>query len=319
MLRPGRDMSWKDLLVRFGRAWATDRLDLAAGAVAFYAMLSIFPFLVFLVALASLVIDSSLASQLLGQLGEVAPPQVTDILGGALLSLGESSDVGLLGLGGFITLWSASTGMLMLMDALNAVYEARETRPYWKTRGLSMLVVLVSAVLILLASVAIVLVTPLLDRLHGPVRTAVTWLRFPVGMTAVGFAWAMFYSALPNASVKFRLITPGSVVGVLLWTLASAGFSLYVGHFGEFEATYGALGGVVVFLLWLWITANAVLLGAEVNTLLDERYEKGRAWKKRLPCEPPPVARESPDPQPTSRVRWVAGLALLFFLRRPGS
>jgi membrane protein len=267
---PGRDVPWKSFLVALKREWTRDQVTDVAGALTFAGVLALFPFLVFLVALASLVIDPKMAESLVADLSTVAPPQVTQILGDRIRSLGAGGNPGLLTVGALGAIWAASGGMAALVRALNTAYDVEETRPFWKVRGLAVLTTLVIAA-ILLAAALIAVATPAVAGALGPVGAVLVWVRLPLAALLMMLVLALLYRYLPNTGQRFQLITPGAIAAVILWVVASWGFSLYVSNFGKYEASYGALGGVVVFLLWMWISSQVVLLGAEINSLLEQR------------------------------------------------
>jgi membrane protein len=148
----------------------------------------------------------------------------------------------------------------------------RETRPIWRLRSNALLVTLVASGVGILAA-AILFFVPVLGKLiGGGLGAALSWLRFPIaGLIVVGL-WSFLYWALPNVRLNFQLVTPGSLVGTFLWLLSSWGFSQYVVHFGHYEAIYGTLGGVIVLLVWMWLSSIVLLLGAEINKILTPKW-----------------------------------------------
>ena len=265
---PGRDLGWKDFLTALKQAWQRHRIDDVAGSVAFFGVLGLAPFLVFLLALASLVIDSRQAEELVRHLGRVMPPDVTALLGNRVRAIARQPSLGLLTLGALGAAWSATGAVVALMTALNTVHGVTERRPFWKVHVIAFLTMVLGAVGAGVAALAAA-AAPALGHTLGPAgATAAVWLRLPVAGFVAMLVWAVLYYVLPDVEQKFRLITPGSVAGVILWLVASWGFSLYVRHFPTSQAIYGALGGVVVLLLWMWISSMALLLGAVVNTVL---------------------------------------------------
>ena len=181
------------------------------------------------------------------------------------------------------------------MRAANVIWDVEEGRPVWKTIPLRLVVTLVMLLLLAISAVAVVITGPLADKvgqLLGVADVVVTiWdiVKWPVLILIVAVIFAILYYASPNVRQPgFRWITPGSVVAVLLWIIASAGFALYVASFGSYNKTYGALGAVIVFLVWLWISNVAVLLGAEFNAEIERgrRIEAGHPREKE-PFLPP--------------------------------
>ncbi|MGK3999104.1 YihY/virulence factor BrkB family protein [Sorangium sp. So ce1024] len=272
---PGKEIPWKEFLNDIKQEWVKDKVDTVAAALTFYGVLSIFPFLLFVVALAGLVIDPAESARLIGELYQVAPPAVANILGERLHALTEGQSPTLLTVGALGAVWAASGGVVGLMDALNAAYGVEDSRSYIKRRGIALLVTLGAAVLVTVAS-AIAVATPAIAEHLGPLGTLILWLRVPVSMLIVMAVLAALYYVLPDVEQKFRFITPGSVVAVVIWAIASLGFSFYVSRFGSYEVSYGALGGVIILLLWMWISSMAVLLGAEINAIIEHRSPDGK-------------------------------------------
>ncbi|QSQ14765.1 YihY/virulence factor BrkB family protein [Myxococcus landrumensis] len=317
MVLPGRGMGWKEFFTLLKEEWKRDDVSNVAGALTFRAILALFPFLLFLVSLAGVIIDPNQAQVLIQELGKVAPKEVTTILGQRIESLASSNPVGLLTVGGVGAIWAASGGIVALMDALNTAYGVKETRPVWKLRLIAVTTTLMAAVVTILAALAAVVAPALAGKLPGPVATVVLWLRLPVAGLLMMFLWAVLYYVLPDARHRFRFITPGSVVGVFIWVVASWGFSKYVANFGKYDVNYGAIGGVIVLLLWMWLSSQVVLLGAEINAILEQRspladptprpadapVEEGRAKLSQTPL--------------AAAAKWATGLGLgVFFLRR---
>lgn len=277
MKLPGKDIPWKKFGIALKDEYKKDRINDAAGALTYFGVLAVFPFLLFLVALASVIIKPEQAEELVRQLGQVAPPAATQILGGQIRSLAQGNNVGLLSIGALGAIWAASGGIQAVMRALNITYNVDEGRPFWKTRAISILFVLGGGALGLAGTLALVATPAVASRIGGPLETAIMWLRFPAAALLVMFVWACAYYFLPDVKQKFKFITPGSVIGVIVWLIASYGFSLYVNNFGKYDATYGSLGGVIVLLLWMWISAQVLLMGAEINAIIEHWSPEGKA------------------------------------------
>ncbi|AUX37329.1 MULTISPECIES: YihY/virulence factor BrkB family protein [Sorangium] len=275
MYLPGKEIPWKDFLNDIKQEWVKDKVDTVAAALTFFGVLSIFPFLLFAVALAGLVIDPAEAARLMGELYQMAPPAVANILGERLQALTEGQSPALLTVGALGAVWAASGGVVALMDALNSAYGVEDSRSFLKRRGIALLVTLGGAVLLTVAS-ALAVATPAVTEHLGPLATPILWLRVPVSMFLVMTVLAALYYVLPDVEQKFKFITPGSVVAVVIWAIASLGFSFYVSRFGSYEVSYGALGGVIILLLWMWISSMAVLLGAEINAIIEHRSPDGK-------------------------------------------
>jgi membrane protein len=301
---PGKGMSWKEFLKGLKDEISSDGVTDLAATVTFYGIMALFPFLLFVVAVASVVIDPQDAQRLVDQLADVAPGAVTQIVGDRIRQLGEQQNVSLLGFGALGAIWAASGGVMALMRALNRCYDVEEGRPFWKVRAVAILMTVVSGVLSLLAALVAVATAPLADVVGGPIGMAIGWLRLPVAGVVMMLMWALLYYVLPDVEQRFRFITPGSAFGVVLWVVASWGFSKYVTSFGSYDKTYGALGGVIVLLFWMWLSSLVLLVGAEMNALIEHRSPEGKRQGAKRKSDTgttpaavaPPVGKTVPAP-----------------------
>ena len=275
---PGGAGEWRGVFSGLRQEWRRNKLSDAAAALTFYGLLSLFPFLLLTVTLAGLVIQPSRVEALIGALGREVPPAFSQLLYAQLAQLTSGPGGGLLTLSALAAVWSATAGVLSLMTALNTAYGVTERRPRWKVHAIALGMMLAAAVLAPLAGLVAVAAPALASRLGGHWATLAGWLRFPVAALLMMSLWAILYSVLPDARQKFKFITPGSVAGVLVWLAASLGFSFYVSRFSTFGITYGALGGIIVLLLWMWISSLALMLGAEINAVLARRSPEGKRW-----------------------------------------
>jgi membrane protein len=279
--------SFAGVLKRTVREFQEDNLTDWAAALTYYAMLSIFPALLALVAIVGL-LGQSVTQSLIDNLSQVAPGQATEILTTAIRNLqsarGAAGILFVVGIAGAI--WSASGYVAAFMRASNAIYDVGEGRPIWKTLPTRVIVTVVLLIMLAAVTVAVTFTGPLAQQAGdalGLGDTAVTvWdiAKWPFILAVVMVMVAILYWAAPNVKhPRFRWVSPGGIVGVVLWLLASAAFALYVANFGSYNKTYGALGGVIVFLVWLWISNIAILLGAEFNAELERgrQIEAGRA------------------------------------------
>ena len=284
-----RARSWWGVLKRTVREFREDNLTDWAAALTYYGILAIFPALLVLVAILGLIGDSA-TDPLLDNLATVAPGPAQEIFTSAIENLQRSQgQAGLLLIVGIATaLWSASSYVGAFIRASNTIYEVDEGRPFWKLRPIQIAITLFMIVLISIGAVAVVVTGPLAEEVGNVIglgSAAVTaWdiAKWPVLVLLVSLMFSVLYWAAPNVDQPgFRWLTPGGLVAVLIWIAASAGFAFYVANFGSYNETYGALGGAIVFLVWLWISNIAVLLGAELNAEL----ERGRELEQGLPAE----------------------------------
>ena len=213
---------------------------------------------------------------------EIGPSSAAETFKGPIESLTESRGTAgfALVLGLAVSLWSASGYTGAFMRASNVIYETPEGRPFWKLRPLQILVTLVMIVLLALLAVSLVLTGPVVEAVAGPLgigSTAVdVWnvAKWPVMLAVFMLMLALLYYASPNVKLRgFRWVTPGSVVAIVAWAIASALFALYVANFGSYDKTYGTLGGLVALLVWFWITNLAILFGHELNAERERSLE----------------------------------------------
>jgi membrane protein len=260
-----------------------DELTDSAAALTYYGVLSLFPALIALVSIAGLVFDRrTITSFLTTVIGQLGPSSAVDTFKGPITQATSSQGAAgvLLVVGIAAALWSASGYVGAFMRASNHIYEVREGRPFYKARPLQILVTLIELVLLAMVVIALVLTGPLADAVGkglGIGSAAVTiWqiAKWPVLLVAVMAMLAILYYSSPNARVRgFKWVSAGSVLAVVVWVIASAGFAFYVGNFGSYNKTYGSLGGVIVFLVWMWISNVAILLGAELNAETERTRE----------------------------------------------
>lgn len=293
--------SWGGVLKRTMKEFKEDNLTDWAAALTYYGVLSIFPALLALVSVLGL-LGSSTIKPLIDNLGSLAPGAARDILNSMLTQLQSSQGKAGLALiiGIAVALWSASGYIAAFMRASNAVYDIGEGRPVWKTLPTRLAITLV--VIVLLAAMAVgVIFTGTLAKKAGEVLgvgdTAITvWniAKWPVLILLFSLVLALLYWASPNVKRGFRWVSPGSILAVVIWIIASALFALYVANFSSYDKTYGSLAAVIIFLIWLWISNIAILLGLEFNAEL----ERGRA----LDAGHPPGEEPYVEPRDTRKL-----------------
>ena len=268
------------LRLSLSRFRADDLTDRAA-ALTYYGVLAIFPMLIALVAILGLVGESA-TGPLIDKLGEFTPGPANEIITNAIEEItagrGTAGVALVLGLGG--ALWSASGYVGAFSRASNAIYGIEEGRPFWKLRPLQLLLTFALITLLASTALAVVITGPLADHigdLVGAGDTAVfIWdlAKWPVIALVVIAIFALLYYAAPNVRQPgFRWITPGSVLALVVWVVASLAFGAFVANFGNYNATYGSLAAVIVFLIWLWLSNCALLFGAQLNAELARARE----------------------------------------------
>jgi membrane protein len=297
--------SYKDVLKRSMREFKEDNVTDWAAALTYYSILSIFPALLVLISLLGLA-GTSATQPLIDNVGTVAPGPAKDIVTTAIQNLQKSQ-----GTAGFTfviglaaALWSASGYVGAFMRAANEVWDVEEGRPAWKTIPVRLAVTIVLLVLTTVSALAVVVTGPLAKTIGNIVglgdQAVMVWdiAKWPVLVLIVSFMFALLYYASPNVKhPKFQWITPGGILAVILWIAASALFAFYVANFSSYNKTYGSLGGVIVFLTWLWITNIVVLLGAEFNAELERgrQIQGGMRPKDKEPFLEPRDTRKMDD------------------------
>jgi len=269
---------------QLGKELVDDGITDVGAMMAYYSLLALFPMLVFVISLSLLVLDAETVRQGADLALRAAPPAARELIEPRVDALIEASHAGFAIVGAALALWGASRGAVALMTALNAIYQKRETRSWFERQAIAIGVTLGVAVLIVLA-LGLLFIGPFVghyaaDRLGlGPAFDVAWGIGRWVGAgLLVMLVWAVVYKFLANTNAPFRVFTPGAFVGVLAWLGLSAGFSVYLAHFNRFEATYGTLGGVIIFLTWLWLSNVTMLFGAELNDVLaDFRAHKSAA------------------------------------------
>jgi membrane protein len=296
MLRAFRiPLTWAELLKRTAAEVLADNCLGLAAQLAYYFFLALFPALLFLVAIISFMPVSGLMDAITTNLGRVLPGEGLSIIQQQIVKIAGDKSSGLLTLGMLGTIWSTSSGMTAIIDTLNQAYDIQESRQWWKVRLIAIGLTVALAIFIVV-SFALVLVGPTLAEkvavwMHmGPVFTW-TWkiLQWPVVFALVTLGIAIIYYFAPDAEQVFVWLTPGSLTATTLWLLSSLVFKYYVANFTAYTATYGIIGAAIVLMLWFYVSALAILVGAELNAEIEhaspygkEPGEKAVGEKKKL-------------------------------------
>ncbi|MCK2217197.1 YihY/virulence factor BrkB family protein [Actinomadura sp. ATCC 31491] len=286
--------AWWTVLKRTLIEFKDDRVQDLAAALTYYAVLSIFPALIVLVAVFGLLGRGDASAQL-GSILVLVPAEVRDLIvksiEAAQQGAGAAGAVAIAGV--LVALWSASGYIAAFIRAGNAIYDIDEGRPFWKTTPLRIGLTLVTTVLLALGAIAVTLTGDLAEGVGRALglgdAAVVAWdiLKWPLMVVVAAGLIMLLYWAAPNVRQPgLRWISPGSVLAIVLWVAVSGGFALYVANFASYGKTYGALAGIVVFLVWLWLSNMALLLGAE----LDAELMRQRAIAEGRPAEREPYA-----------------------------
>lgn len=302
---------WRPVLRQVKNETSEDKLPLVAAGVAFYAMLALVPALIAAISIFGLVVDPQQVEGMMGQLGQVMPGTASQLVEQQLHRIATTSGSGL-GLGLVISvlvaLWSASTGMATLDQALSVVYGV-PARGFVKARLVALGLTLGAFVLLAILLALIVALPAVLAfvPLAGGAVVAIQIGRWLAIAAIACLGLVALYQVAPNRERRpgWRWTSPGAIAGTVLWLVASAAFSFYVSNFGSYNETYGALGGVIVLLLWFWITALAVLLGGEINAALEAEGDpfapsaSRRAAPSDIPRDSRPADGRMPGAQPS--------------------
>lgn len=268
---------WLDVASRAARESRADGVALLSAGVAFYGMLALVPALIAAVSVYGLVADPDQITRQVRDVASGLPGSARDLLVDQMDSIVATSSARLTTaavLGVVVALWSASSGVAHLMEALNLAYDEEEGRGFVRRRGIALLLTIGAVVFVTVAVGLVTALPSLLDRtaLGDAARTAVELARWPLLLVGFGLGCAALYRVAPDRdAARWRWVSWGSALATLLWIAGTVGFSIYASHFGSYNETYGSLAGIVVLMLWLLLTAASVLIGAEVNCELERQ------------------------------------------------
>ena len=284
-------LSWSELLKRtFHETLADDVFNLAAQQ-AYYFFFALFPALLALLSIASFFPIENLIGETTSLLQRVAPEDVTNIVTEQIRKIGQSNAGGILTIAFFFTLWSSSSAVVAMCSTLNAAYDLTESRPWWKVRLIAIALTIGLALFILISMTLVVAGPTLAEQVAeamrlGPVFTW-TWkiMQWPLVFLLVATGVALVYYFAPDAEQDWIWITPGSVLATMLWVVASLAFRFYVTNFASYNETYGTIGGVMVLLLWFYVSGIALLIGAELNAEIEHSSPYGKDMGERVAGE----------------------------------
>jgi membrane protein len=285
------EIGWWELFKRTAKeTYEDDCLGLAA-QLAYYFILALFPALLFLLALASFFPIDKVTDEVMRGLSRVAPPDVVQLITEQMRRISQSEQGGLLTLGILGALWSSSSAIVGLISALNSAYDIKEGRSWWKVRLLAIGLTVALAIFLLISSTLVLAGPEIARKLADIFRlgAAFTWtwniLQWPFAVALVVSALALVYYYGPDAEQDWVWITPGAALATVLWLLISLGFRLYLQYAGDYNATYGTIGGVIILLLWLYFSGFAILVGAEMNAEIEHASPHGKDPGEKVPGE----------------------------------
>ena len=276
-----RGVSWWTIVRSTVTDFIDDELPTYASALAFQLFFSLFPFLLFLIALIG-VLDAQPIFDWLHQQAELVLPRDALGLVDPVIAQLQTQQAGLFSIGILLALWTSSAAVRSTMAAMNRAYGVADGRPAWKLVPLSLLYTVAIAAALLLAAALMVIGPQAMNWLAmrvGLEETVVllwAWLRWPLAVLMLVLVVAAVYYLAPDVDQEFRFITPGSILAVVVWIAASLGFGYYAQNFADYNATYGSIGAIIVFLLYLYISSAVLLLGAELNAVIEHHAHEGK-------------------------------------------
>jgi membrane protein len=281
-------ISWGELLKRTAKETSADNVLGLAAQLAYYFLLALVPAIVFLVALTSF-FPPDVIDQMMTGLAAFAPPDVLSIIEEQIRSLRGGDHGGVLTFGLLFALWSSSAAVVSITDALNRAYDIEEGRPWWKVRLVAIGLTL-SLALFVLVAFTLVMIGPTLAEsiaqrvgLGSAFATAWKIVQWPVVFALIAIAIAVLNYFAPDAEQDWTWVSPGAVLATALWLIASLAFKIYITNFADYNATYGSLGGVIVLMLWFYISGVAILIGAEMNAEIEHASPHGKDPGEKVP------------------------------------
>jgi len=340
-------LPWTELVRRTFQETIDDECPAMAAQLSYYLCLAFFPALLFLLALSSFFSLHVATDDVARALGPFVSPELLALIQDQMRRLADANDGGLLTVGVLGALWGSSSALVAIVSSVNRAYDLPETRPWWRVRLTAALLTLALAVIVIAAG-TLVIAGPALTRLFGLVDSTAAmtvWnlVRWPAAFALVVFGIGLIYRYGPDADQDWTWVTPGAVVATILWLVSSLAFKFYLGAFTDYEGSYGAVGGIIILLLWLYLSGLGVLIGAELNAEIEHAMPYGAAplsdansgrrvigvraarLFERLHHDTASIpsvleegsARPEPEPLPSSMVPGLAFTTIVLALRGP--
>jgi membrane protein len=282
-------LHWRHWCHSLARRWAKDRVCDQAAQLAYYFFFAVFPMLLCLTALLGMfVAPGTIVHRAITQyMGAVLPASASSFMETGLLQIAKGSSAGKLSLGLVVALWSASSGMSAIIHGLNLAYEVENERPWWRQKLVSLGLTIVVTSLMVAALLLVVsggeLASALADRFGWQKQFLLVWsvMQWPLLLLFVLGAFGLIYYYAPHIPhERWRCLLPGTLTGVGIWLIVSFIFRYYVHHFGDYNVTYGSIGAIIVLLLWFYLSSLAILIGGEINSVLEHDYEEKKGIKR---------------------------------------
>ncbi len=284
-------VSWWELIKRTFNEAIKDDVQSLAAQQAYYFFFALFPALLTLISIASFFPIHNLVDEITRALGGVVPGDIVDIINTQIKEISSSGTGGILTFGFLLTIWSSSAALVAMTTTLNKAYDIIEERPWWKVR-LTAIALTIGIAFFILTSVALVIAGPTLaeqlaSRMQLGEAFKWTWwvLQWPLVLALVATGIGMIYYFAPDAEQEWVWITPGSVLATVTWLVVSLGLKFYLTNFADYNETYGTVGGVIVLLLWFWLSGLAILIGAEFNAEIEHASPYGKDVGEKVPGE----------------------------------
>jgi membrane protein len=316
-------LGWGELLKRTAKETQADNGFGLAAQLAYYFFLALFPALLFLIALAGLFASPDMIARLVNSMSGTVPPDVINIVREQLIGLTSGSPGGILTFGVLAALWSSSAALVALIDALNRAYDVEDSRPWWKQRLTAILLTIGVAVFILVSFALVVAGPQLAESIASRfgLGAAFEWgwkiLQWPVVLALVATAFGLIYYFAPDVDQDFVFLTPGSVAATILWLIGSLGFRFYVVNFGSYNQTYGAIGGVMVLLVWLYLSGLVAIVGAEMNAEIEHASAHGKEAGEKRPGQRKTIGARAARQYQEKQQGSAAGLQPVSVVIRP--
>jgi membrane protein len=282
-------LSWTELLKRTYREVTDDDALGLAAQLAYYFFLALFPAILCVIALASFLPLANFTDEMVAMAGRFAPPEMLSIIKDQMVRLANGNDGGIFTLGLLGALWSSSAAMVSMIGAMNRAYDIEESRPWWKVRLTAILLTIGIAVFVVVAFGLVIAGPQLADFLASRLGFGAvfvwTWkiLQWPLALALVVTGVGLVYYFAPDAEQDFAWITPGALIATILWFIGSLAFRFYVVNFGSYEATYGAIAGVILLMLWFYLSGVVLIVGAEASAEIEHASPWGKAPGEKVP------------------------------------
>ncbi|MBA3541762.1 MAG: YihY/virulence factor BrkB family protein [Deltaproteobacteria bacterium] len=275
-------VSWKQFFRDLYREISEDNVFNGAAALGFFLTLALFPAIILTITVVPYLPIANVDRAIMDLMGEALPDDAAQMVAGVVSDVTSQRRGGLLSFSMLATLWAASSGMFAIMQQLNITHDVKEARGFLRGRGTALVLSILFGVLVIGAFSLVVLGGVIQDWIGARFGFSTVLLivfavfRWVMIILALLLGFALIYRYGPNVEQKFAFITPGSVLGVLLLIVASLGFAIYTRNFGNYNATYGSIGAVIILMLWLYIAGIVILIGSEINSLVEHYSPKGK-------------------------------------------